>query len=141
MPYEGHTTLTRLLDDAAMAAFAAHIQPGGPLLFGELRHLGGAVGRVPAGAGAAGSVDGEYLFFTGGLVMSPELGAAVHEAGRAAVAALAPYATGAGYLNFTEHPTDPSRFYSDDAYGRIRAVRAAIDPDSVMVSNHPVPAA
>ena len=54
IPYLGTGALLGELDDDALAAFAAPLQPGAPVLFGELRHLGGAVGRVPAGAGAAG---------------------------------------------------------------------------------------
>ena len=53
------------LDEAALEAFEAHIQPGAPLMFAELRHLGGALARVPEGAGATGAFDGEYLYFTG----------------------------------------------------------------------------
>ena len=49
MPVPRRTALLGELDDAALAAFAAPIQPGAPVLFGELRHLGGALGRVPGG--------------------------------------------------------------------------------------------
>jgi FAD/FMN-containing dehydrogenase len=106
MPSGGHSTLVGPLDDAALETFAAHAEPGGPLLFAELRQLGGALARVPEGAGAIGSFDGDYLYFCAGLVMSPEMGEAVAAAGERAVAALAPYATGSAYLNFVEQPTD-----------------------------------
>jgi len=67
--------------------------------------------------------------------------AAVAAAAAQAVAALSPYATGSGYLNFVEQPTDTSKLYTAEAYERLRAVRTAVDPDGVMVSNHPIPAA
>jgi FAD/FMN-containing dehydrogenase len=141
MPYLSEGAMLGELDDAALDAIAAHAQPGAPLMFAELRQLGGALARVPEGAGAIGSFDGDYLYFTAGLVLGPEMGEAVHAAGAAARAALAQYDTGAAYLNFAEVPTDPSTFYAGEAYERLRAIRAAVDPQGLMVGNHPIPAA
>jgi FAD/FMN-containing dehydrogenase len=141
IPYLSETAILGPLDDAALDALAAHVQPGTPLLFAELRQLGGAVGRVPEGAGAAGSLVGDYLYFAAGLVLGPEMAEAVKAAGAQARAALAPYETGSSYLNFTEVPTDPSAFYDEESYERLRAVRAAVDPHGVMVGNHQIPAA
>jgi FAD/FMN-containing dehydrogenase len=140
IPYLSEAAIFGALDDAALDTFAAQIQPGAPLLFAELRQLGGAVGRVPEGAGAAGSFEGDYLYFTAGLVMGPEMAEAVHAAVAAARAALAPYDTGASYINFAEKPTDPAAFYAEDSYARLRAVRAVVDPNGVMMGNHPIPA-
>jgi hypothetical protein len=139
MPYLSETLMLGALDDAALEAFAAPIRPGSPVLFGELRHLGGALARVPEGAGAAGRLDGEYLMFGGGVLMGPETVAPVAAALREFRAALEAYATGAAYLNFAERPTDPATFYADGAYERLRAVRAAVDPAGRMVGNHPIP--
>jgi hypothetical protein len=140
IPYLSDGRLLRHLDDDALAAFAAPIQPGAPVLFGELRHLGGALARVPEGAGAAGRFDGEYLLFAAGVVMGPETVGPVADALHAASAALAPWDTGSAYLNFVEQPSDAARFYTDEAYARLRAIRAAVDPDDRMVANHPIPA-
>jgi FAD/FMN-containing dehydrogenase len=52
--------------------------------------------------------------------------------------ALAPYDTGRQYLNFTERPTDPARFYRPETYARLRAVRQRVDPDEVFRANHPI---
>jgi FAD/FMN-containing dehydrogenase len=141
MPYGGHSTMFGQLDDAALETFAAHAEPGAPLMFAELRQLGGALARVPAGAGAIASFDGDYLYFAAGLAPDAEMAEAVQVAGAAALAALAPYESGAKYLNFTEEPADASAFYTPDAYARLAAVRADVDPDGVMVANHPIPAA
>jgi hypothetical protein len=107
----------------------------------ELRHLGGALARVPEGAGAIGSLDGDYLYFTAGLALSPEMAEAVDAAGAAALAALSGYETGSAYLNFVERPADAAAFYAAEDYARLRAVRAAVDARGVMVGNHPIPAA
>jgi FAD/FMN-containing dehydrogenase len=142
MPYLSEGAFLGELDESALEAFEAHVQPGAPLMFAELRHLGGALARVPEGAGAVGSFDAEYLYFTAGIVMGPEMAEAVHAAGKAARAALAPYETGSAYLNFVEEPdADPATFYTDAAYERLRAIRAAVDPYGVMVANHEIPAA
>jgi FAD/FMN-containing dehydrogenase len=140
MPYVGDTSLLGELDEAALDAFAAPIQPGSPVLFGELRHLGGAVGRVPEGAGAAGRLHGEYLLFGAALVLDEESARACAAALGRFREALAPYASGKHYLNFVEHPADAAAFYSDEGYARLRAVRAAVDPAGRMVGNHPIPA-
>jgi hypothetical protein len=55
--------------------------------------------------------------------------------------ALAPYDTGRRYLNFTDERTDPARFFAPQAYRRLRAVRAAADPDALFRANHPIPPA
>jgi FAD/FMN-containing dehydrogenase len=141
MPYAGESTLLGRLDDAALDAFLAHVPPGSPLLFAELRHLGGALARVPEGAGAVGAFRGDYLFFTAGLIMGPEVAVALEQRAEAFLAALAPYGTGAAYLNFVERPVDTSTFYTDAAYARLRSIRAAVDPTGLMVGNHPIPAA
>jgi FAD/FMN-containing dehydrogenase len=141
MPYASAGAMLGELDDAALDAIVANVEPGAPLMFAELRQLGGALARVPAGAGAAGSLVGDYVYFAAGIVMSAEMGHAVESAGKRALAALAAYDTGCQYLNFAEEPTDASKFYSDVAYKRLRSIRAAVDPHGLMVGNHPIPAA
>jgi len=140
MPYAGAHALLGELGAGALEAFAEHIRPGSPLLFGELRHLGGALARKPEGSGAVTGLAGEYLFFTCGLTLDAAMAEAVHRAGADALAALSPYDTGRAYLNFTEEPADASAFYADEDYARLQAVRAAVDPDGRMVGNHPIPA-
>jgi len=141
IPYRGDGAVLGTLDAAALDAFAAGIQPGSPVLFSELRHVGGAVGRVPAGGGAAGCIRGGYLLFSVGLAMSPEMAAGVATGQAALIAGMAPWAIDKGYLNFVERPTDASTLYDDDDYARLRAIRAAVDPAGRMVGNHPIPAA
>jgi hypothetical protein len=137
MPGRSDSTMTGPLDDAALDALAAHAQPGAPLLFAELRQLGGALARTPDGAGATGSLAGDYVFFGAGLALDAAMAEAVEAAGAAVVAALAPYAMGS-YLNFAERAVDAAELYADDVRERLGAVRAEVDPSELMVANHQI---
>jgi hypothetical protein len=107
-------------------------------MFNEIRHLGGALSRVPVGAGSLGSFRGQYLTLGGGVLTElnqSELAAAVERFH----ASMAPYDNGSLYYNFSEAPADARRFYPDDVYARLRRIRAAVDPDGLIVANHPIP--
>jgi hypothetical protein len=114
---------------------------GSALLMSELRHLGGALGREHEGHGALARFAGEYMMFGVGIPVSVEIAAAIH-AGLAKLAdALAPWETGAAYLNFVEEPVDPAQFYSADAYERLRRIKAEVDPEGRFRGNHAIDAA
>jgi len=112
-----------------------------PLLTVELRHLGGALGRPHPAHGALSSIDAEYSMFAAGMVPVPELEALVRAQVQAVKAALGPWAAPQMYLNFAETQGDPARFWTEQAYHRLRRIKAAVDPDNLVCSNHPIPAA
>ncbi len=138
MPFRGGGTILDATDDETLAAFAAGVQPGSPLMFGELRHLGGAVAREPEHAGALGSIPGEYLVYGGGAVMAPEMGPAVIAALEGFLTGLANWKHDRMYLNFAEVATDPVALFGEERAARLRAIRATVDPDGMMVANHAV---
>ena len=109
-----------------------------PLLMFELRHIGGALAR--RGTGALGAFRGEYLMFAGGVPMDPMTVPALEATLALTRAAFAPYGSGAAYLNFAERPTDPVAFYGEETYARLRAVKAAVDPDGLFRGNHDIAA-
>jgi hypothetical protein len=41
-------------------------------------------------------------------------------------------------LSFTEHRTDPARFYAPHAYRRLCEVKRAYDPENLIRANHPI---
>ena len=43
------------------------------------------------------------------------------------------------YLNLAETERDPASFWAPQAYDRLRRIKAAVDPDDLIRSNHPVP--
>jgi FAD/FMN-containing dehydrogenase len=102
---------------------------GSPLMMVEFRHLGGALGR--ASIGALSRLDGEYLMFAAGAVVNDALTAATEMAFSSLRETLAPWSSTRVFANFTERPTGPEALYGVTAATRLRAVRAAYDPDGV----------
>ena len=43
------------------------------------------------------------------------------------------------YLNIAETSRDPASFWTPEAYHRLRRIKATVDPDDLIRSNHPVP--
>jgi FAD/FMN-containing dehydrogenase len=109
-----------------------------PLLSVEIRHLGGALGRVPRGAGARGSFDAAFALFALGVPLDAQLAEAIERALRRLRAAMAPWSAEKHYLNFTERPVHPGELFADEAFRRLQVVKAAYDPDDVFRSNHPI---
>ena len=117
---------------------AAAPTPESPLGVVELRHLGGALGRRPEGAGVVGSFEAEYLAFAAGPAFDPASTAAV-EAQLALVRdALSPEDSGREYLNFAERTRDAATFFGTRDAARLRAVKARVDPERTVPANHPV---
>ena len=106
----------------------------------ELRHFGGALSRASEGHGALSHFAGDYIVFGGGIPVTPELAAAIRAGVAAMIDAVAPWDAGSAYLNFTETTVDPATFYSAGAYARLRAVKAAVDPDGLFRANHAITA-
>jgi hypothetical protein len=109
-----------------------------PLLSIEVRHLGGALARQAPGAGALASLDAQFLVFAVGSTPNAELMAAVRAHVELVQAALGPWDSGRANLNFAAKRERGERLFGDPTYRRLQAVKAAVDPDDVFRSNHPV---
>ncbi len=138
VPGAGDGMLLRDAPADAIDALVAHEQGGSPLLSVELRHLGGALGRVEPGAGVAGSLEAGFGLFAIGIAPTPEAKAAVEEHVGSLKRTLAPWAAEHGYANFSETAAGSDSFFGRDAVARLRAVKAAVDPDGVLRGNHPI---
>ncbi len=127
------------LPEAAIAAYLGEVGPGSStsLLFAELRHLGGALGRPAEGGGVASHFEGAYAVFCVAIAPFPEAAAQGRADALAVCAALAPWATGTSLLNFSENPVDPGTAYGD-RWERLRETRATIDPGGVFLANHSI---
>jgi FAD/FMN-containing dehydrogenase len=126
------------LDDDALAALLATVGPGSTtsLLFAELRQLGGALAR-PAD-GAVGSIPGSYSLFGGAPAPTPEVAATGAADAAALVEAMRPWSLAAHALNFTEGAVEVATCFEPEAWDRLRAVRAAVDPGGLFLANHEI---
>ena len=144
VPGVGDGLLASCLPGEAIDAFAGVAGAGArfPLLSVELRHLGGAFGRPRPGNGALSSIEAQYAMFAVGMTPVPELKAPVRAQVDAVKDALAPWAARQMYLNFAETPPQSaSTFWTEQAYRRLRRIKAAVDPGNLIRANHPVPPA
>ncbi|HWX96204.1 MAG TPA: FAD-binding oxidoreductase [Solirubrobacteraceae bacterium] len=127
----------------ALDAFVA-VAGGGaesPLLSVELRHLGGELGRAQPQNGALSSIQAQYALLAVGLVPAPELESRARAQVAAVKEALAPWASRHMYLNFAETRRDPRSFWTEQAYRRLRRIKARVDPGNIIRANHPIPPA
>jgi hypothetical protein len=138
VPANGDTTLLRDLDAAGIDALleVVDVDVVAPLLFAELRQLGGALARVAPGAGARATFEGAFALFGVGVPMTSEQADALDRQLTRLVDAMRPWSTGTKYLNFAERGGDASAAYGDGVYERLQAVRSAWDPEERLVASH-----
>lgn len=130
--------MLRTVDEAAVAALlvAAGPEADTPVMFAELRHLGGAVAR-PQDA-ALSHLDGEYALLALQMAPTPAHAAAGEIATAAIVDALGAWAAPGAYPNFAERPTDASTMFDADAWERLVRTRGLYDPRGLWVAAHSV---
>ena len=122
--------------DTFVEVAGAHAQF--PLVSIELRHLGGELRRSRPEHGALDSIDADYAMGAVGIVPAPELEAPARAQVQAVQAALSPWAARHTNLNFAETQQDAATFWTEQAYHRLRRIKAAVDPDDLIRSNHPI---
>jgi FAD/FMN-containing dehydrogenase len=133
-----------LLNDVPPSAIDALVScaghgSGSPLLSVELRHLGGAIATRPAGAGAVGHFDAEFVMFAVGVTPDKAAETKVDEFIRKVEQALAPWSADIHYANFDERAAGGrDRFHDRDTLNRLQAVKARVDPLGVFTCGHPV---
>ncbi|MEA2123703.1 MAG: hypothetical protein QOI80_485 [Solirubrobacteraceae bacterium] len=141
--HSGHQLLDGLSPrsiDAVMAAVGPESGSGPALSMLQLRHMGGALSRATPDAGARATLPGEVSLFALGVVPDPALDEPVRAALAGVQAATAAQAVG-DYPNFVEVPADASAFFAPATWARLRAVKAAYDPQEIFRGNHYIPPA
>jgi len=126
------------LPGAAVDALLEVAGPGvqTPLMFAELRHLGGELAR-PQDAALA-RLDGEYALFAVSPAPTPELLELGEHATSDVIAALRLWATGGNFSNFADRAIDPSSMFEPAAWERLVRVRDLYDPARTWVAAHAV---
>jgi FAD/FMN-containing dehydrogenase len=143
LPYAGEGYLLGDLPSGAIDELVATAGPGSgsSLISVEVRHIGGALGRGGEGHGALDRFRGAFLSFSVGLADDEASALATRESLHRVDAVLGPHRSDTTYLNFEEEKADPAIFYGAEAYRRLREIKAAVDPDEVILANHPIPPA
>jgi hypothetical protein len=138
VPADGDSLLLRELDAAALDAFIAAVDPGevAPLLFAQLRQLGGALGRVPEGAGARACLEGAFALFAVGVPHGAEHADLLAARIDRVTDAMRPWSTGTVYLNFADRGGSAERAYGPGVYERLQAVRRVWDREERFVASH-----
>lgn len=144
LPFElGHSLLSglphRAVDDL-LAAVGPGSGSGTVLTALQLRHMGGALGRPPEGAGARATLPGEVLVVALGVAPDDAAARSVTARIDGALASVEHLRVG-DYPNFVEVPADASGFFDPATWARLRRVKAAYDPDDVFRGNHHIPPA
>ena len=136
---------TALVDDLSaqtreelLAAVGSALQSCLPLV--QIRHMGGALGRRTAHAGARATLAGEFCVFALGVVVDESAAAQVAAALVGVEDALRSCRVGE-YPNFVEHPTEASKLFDPETWERLRSVKAQYDPTDLLRGNHHIPPA
>jgi hypothetical protein len=140
VPGIGEGGLVGELTDQAIDAFVGVAGPesGSPLLLSELRLLGGAFGRPDENAGALSHIDADYVMYSVGMPMTPELGEAIPAHLAKIDEAMRPWSPGGAYFNFTEAPCDVDAILPPEVCDRLKQVKRQWDPEGRVVANHAV---
>ena len=137
VPFAGSGQFLDELPAAAIDAIVEVAGPGSgsPLLSLELRLLGGALTRTARDAGAIPGLDHAVLTYLVGMVMSPEMGAAVRQHMDVVAKALEPWDAGVAFANFVDGPVAARMCYPAEVVDRLQQVKARYDPDDLFRAN------
>ena len=138
MPAIGDGVMVDALDAEAIDAILAAAGPGtdSPMIIVELRQLGGTLRERKPGAGALGSLDGSFAFFTVGAPMAPGMAEAIEDRIDQLKEALAPWSRGKPYLNFAERRVAIGDAIGQESFARLERIKASIDPQGRFRSGH-----
>jgi hypothetical protein len=140
VPGIGEGMTIRELPDEAIDAFASLAGPGSgsPLLLSELRSLGGALGRPDPDGGALTHLETDFVMYSVGMPMTPELGEAIPQHLQKIEQTMQSWAGEGSYYNFTERPCDADAILPADVCARLAEAKRKWDPDGMIVANHSV---
>ncbi|GAA2011497.1 FAD-binding oxidoreductase [Nocardiopsis rhodophaea] len=140
-PYSYHerTLMLGALDEGAIDTVLAVAGPDTDCGLGlvELRHLGGALRTPPPEGSAVGNRDAAYCLLTvapGGPRQSPGEDDLLLDK-------MTGWSTGGRYLNFLDASATPDQVrsaFTEPAYARLSALKAAYDPDNLFRLDHTI---
>ena len=140
LPVYEASTLLHDFPEAAAAALLAAAGPDvdTPILAIEIRHLGGALGRLGPVPSAVGHRDARFQLFIG-AVGAPEMLETFRAPLEEVRQALAPWSTGGHAVNFLGNleaiPGSAESAYEPEVYARLQDVKLSFDPENLFRIN------
>jgi hypothetical protein len=128
-------------NDSAVDALIETAGPGVdvPLIFAEVRHMGGALGRPARVPNAVSGREGAFSLFVLGPG-APAIKDAAAAAGTRVIEALRPWQTGGRLFNFLgttdAGPTAVARAYPSDVAARLQELKDRFDPQNIFRHGH-----
>jgi FAD/FMN-containing dehydrogenase len=117
LPYASTHALLDCVPDATVDELLQAADRASGIVSLQLRHLGGAVGRAPAGAGVRRTLRGSLA--------RVDEACAAHHAGQ--------------YASFVEQPADARAFYDAGTWAALRGIKGLYDPADLIRGNHHIP--
>ena len=133
LPVVGDHMVLRDLDSRGRRALlsTADAASQSPLVFTELRQLGGALADRVADGGAVNHLKGAYCYYALAIGADEGQASAIRRYLAQARAALAPWDTGSVVPNFVEDRDNPGRWMNEERAAFVDLVRRDIDPDGL----------
>jgi FAD/FMN-containing dehydrogenase len=130
-----------LLESLDADAVDAYVELAGPdadvpLIFLEIRRLGGALERSSPDHGARDAVGAGYLLNGVGAMMSPELGVAIRGVLAGIEKRMEPWTADRTLLAFAEQRDELRSCFPPAVADRLERVKADYDPDGLILANH-----
>jgi FAD/FMN-containing dehydrogenase len=138
VPALGDHALLGELTEEAVDAFVNVAGPdsGSPLLLAELRHAGGALSTPAAEGGALARIDAAFVLEAIGVPMDPALVDPIDRHLDVVCDAVARWATGGCYLNFSERRAPVDALYPEDVRRRLSDAKGRWDPDGLFRASY-----
>jgi hypothetical protein len=133
LPAVGDHMVLGDLDEQGQLAFlsTADAASQSPLVFSELRQLGGALADAVADGGAVNHLKGAYCYYALAIPADEGRAIAMRRYLTRARTALAPWDTGSVVPNFVENRDNPGRWMDEERAAFVDLVRRGIDPDGL----------
>ncbi len=139
LPYRSTTALLDGLAPETIAELSRITARGSDVALLQLRHGGGALSRVPEGAGARASLPGDVVLYALGVPTDLDAAQPITAALDHIDAMVEANRVGR-YPNFVEQPAQAREFFDERTWARLQAVKAAHDPEGIFRGNHLIPA-
>lgn len=139
MPYVMRSQmLTDVTDEVLGTMVSGVARADSPLIMLQIRHLGGALQRLPQDAGAVGHIPDPFMIYGIGLASDAAASEAVEDCFTDLWREVAPWVSGRRFFNFSGHGDPLADVYDPETLARLRVIRSVRDPDGVLRANHPI---